>query len=176
MADKVAGKLQLLSEFFESDDDVLHTGGLRHVLQGLSISIANGTSDGQADLIYTKRDSVGASATDVFDLAGVLTDAVGGDVITGAEVVALIVVNRSTTSGDNLKVGPDATNGCVAFWADASDRNLVQAGITNQPGFVVLYAPRGYAITGGSADEFAVTELGGVNTVSYDILILLRSA
>lgn len=171
----VAGKIQTLLEFYEAD--AVRSGAIRHVLD-LVIQIGNGTSEGEVDLIYSRPDeSVAASATDSHDLAGTLLDAVGGDVITMKEVVAIVVVNHSTTAGDNLQVGPAALNGCLSFWADPTDRVKVAPGISaSHPGFAVLYAPRGFTVTATTGDLIEVIETGGVNTVEYEIYLLGRSA
>lgn len=175
MADAVAGKIQVLAEFYEQDDELTRSGALRHLID-LVVNCAAGTSDGQVDRIYSRRTTIAASATTVYDLAGSLADAVGGDTITMVDLCGIILVNHNTTAGDDLSMGPDATNGCPSFWVDASDRVRCEAGITNQPGFVVLYSPRGFAVGAGATDEIAVIETGGVNTVTYSIMFLGRSS
>ncbi len=134
--------------------------------------MACGTSDGQTNLAYMRKGlTIAASATTTFDLAGSLTD-LFGHTLTFTVVKCIVLKNRSTTAGDTLKIGPAASDSWVGFWADASDRSLCKAGISGQPGFLVLYDPVGIAVTAGSADDLVIIEAGGANTVTYDLLIL----
>jgi hypothetical protein len=170
----VTGKLKILAEIF--DDDAAGAGaenfnlaGANHLIEAL-IPWATGTSDGQINLVWSDRIALAASGTTTLDLAGGLTDAFG-HTLTFTVIKLLIVRNRNIVAGDNLKVGPAASNGWVGFWLDATDRNLVKAGIAGHPGLLILYEPAGIAVTGGTGDNLIITELGAANTLNYDILI-----
>lgn len=177
MADTVAGRLHLDLEFFEGDDEVLRSGALKSVMKPPAIfGMAAGTTDGKVDRLFAKRITITASGTYDLDLAGALTDAVGGESITMAKVRGLVVVNRSTTSGDNVSVGPKSGAALTSFWVDASDRSIVYAGITGQPGLLLKYNPRGSAVTAATGDSYRFTELGGVNTVTLDVYVWGTSA
>lgn len=144
-----------------------------------SYDLVNGTSDGQIDRGYAKRETgIGASATTVYDVIAALNNTEGTS-ITMAEVVLVAIRNLSTTAANYLLVGPDATNGfgVVAsnkgFWADASDRNVVPA---DGDSWVVLYSKGGVPAAAGSTDEIAVITQGGTSSNTWDIMVLGRSA
>lgn len=170
----INGKLKILCEIF--DDDAAAAGGenvnlqnAHHLFETL-IAFANGTSDGQINMVWSDRGTMNASATNTLDLAGGLTD-VYGHTLTFTVVKLIILRNRNTASGDILSIGPAASNGWVGFWADASDRNICKPGIASQPSFLIFYEPAGIAVTAGSADCLSIIEAGGANAGNYDIFI-----
>lgn len=130
----------------------------------------NGTAAGKADLCWSDRRTVAASATDTIDLRGGGLKSIGQS-INFAVVTAIIVRNRSTTSGDILHVGPAAADGFLGPWVDASDLNVV-----GPEGVAVFQNDGGWAVTGGSTDSIRIVETGGANAVDYDIFVLGRSA
>jgi len=159
-------------------------GSNRHALETF-LNLPNGTSDGQIDLVYSKIETgIGASVTTVYDLAGSLTD-LSGTTITFVDVVTIAVRNESATAANYLLVGPDATNGFGVvssnrgFWADASDRNVLNAEKDTQSGdsgWLILHARDGVAVAAGSTDELAVITQGGTSSNTWSIVILGRSA
>lgn len=140
-------------------------GVINHIVEVLS-TIENSS----ADVVFSDRRSLSASASEVLDLAGSLSGALG-NTLTFARGKLVLIRNRNSTDGDDLNVGPDSTNGWVGMVADASDRIKVPAG-----GFLLWYDPNGQAVTAGSADELYIAEIGGANAVSYDIVILGKSS
>jgi len=159
--------------------------GAIHYPLAMNLTLANGTSAGQIDLAYGKRESgIGASVTTVYDLAGSLADK-SGTTITFVEVVLIALLNRSATAANYLLMGPDATNGFgvvasnVGFWADASDRNAFAADYNSSDGdgsWGVLNCRTGVAVGAGSTDELAVITQGGTSANTWDIIIGGRSA
>lgn len=137
-------------------------------------TLEDGTSAGQIDLVFSDRRTLSVG-NEVLDLAGTLTDSFG-NTITFAKVMMVLIKNRSTTDGDDLEVGPDATNGWAGAFADASDRVVVAAGRTaDEPGLFLWFDPRGQAVSAGSTDELYIENVGA-NDVDYDILIVGTSA
>jgi hypothetical protein len=130
----------------------------------------DGTTAGKADLCWSDRRTVAASATDTIDLTGGGLTSLGANV-NFAVVTAIIVRNRSTTSGDVLHVGPAAADGFLGPWVDASDLNAV-----SPEGFATFQNDGGWTVTGGSTDSIRIVETGGANAVAYDIFVLGRSA
>jgi hypothetical protein len=132
--------------------------------------LVNGTSSGQADKVYFAERSLNATSNEVLDLAGVLADPLGST-LTFAKVKLVAFYNTDTTDGDDLIVGPDATNGWGAsgYVNDASDRRRCNAG-----GVDIWYDPNGIAVSGGSTDEIYVETL--VGAVTYRVLIVGTSA
>lgn len=184
MASTIRGSIQFRVQGDEIVSDGPLKGKNKRALE-LLLDLPNGTTDGKIDLVYSAQASgIGASVTTVYDLAGALTD-LSGATITFAEVTTIAVRNRSATAANYLEVGPDATNGfgVVAankgFWADASDRNVVNASYDTQTGdggWLILHARDGVTVTAGSADEIAVITQGGTSANTWDIVVLGRSA
>lgn len=145
------------------------------------VDMLAGTSDNQINKAYTKLESgIGSSVTTVYDLIGSLTD-VNGTVINFDEVVLIVVENLSNTAVNYLLVGPDATAGFgtlaanVGFWADASDRSVVQAGsTTGGSSFLMLFAPGGVPAAAGSTDELAIITGGSASGATWRITIFGR--
>jgi len=135
-----------------------------HDLEDL-IEWADGVGANQADLVFSDELTLSASANEDIDLAGTMTDAYG-TAVTLVKIKLLIIVNTNTTDGDDLQVGPAASNGCDCFWADASDRSIVPAG-----GILYLRAPNGLAVAAGTADLINVAEVGGANANTYRIIV-----
>lgn len=129
----------------------------------------DGTTAGQADLCWSDRRTVAASATDTIDLNGGGLTSLGASVAF-VKVTAVIVRNRSTTAGDVLHVGPAAVNGWIGPWVDTSDLNAI-----DPDGSLSLHSDTGWTVTAGSADSIRIIETGGANAVEYDIYILGRS-
>ena len=136
------------------------------------------TAPNQVDLIYSVSTTIAASATATYDLGtgGGLTDRYGNALVF-AEVVAILLVNRSTTATDGLRIGPHTVNGLTGPWVDSSDLNAVAPGASAaKPGIFYIEGPDGYPVGDGSTDTIRIVENGGANTVSYDLMILGRSA
>jgi len=178
MATTISGRVLLDLSFQE----LIETGGkIGPVTSRLlaDYDLVNGTSDGNIDRAYYKRESgIGASQTTVYDVVGALNNT-EGTAISMAEVVLVAVKNRSTTPANHLLVGPDSTGGFgvvssnKGFWNNAADRNVVPA---DGDSWLVLYSKAGVPATGGSTDEIAVITQGGTSANTWDIMILGRSA
>lgn len=174
----ISGKLLLDMSFQE----LIETGGkIGPVTSRLlaNYDLANGTSDGQIDRAYYKRETgIGASTTTVYDVVGSLTNT-EGTAISMAEVVLVAVRNLSTTAANYLTVGPDVSNGFGVvssnrgFWADATDRNVVPA---DGDSWLVLYSEGGVPASAGSTDELAIITQGGTSANTWDVMVFGRSA
>jgi len=141
-------------------------------------ALANGTSDGQCDLVWSDRRSLAAATSETLDLSGTaLTDA-AGTAIAFAQVDYIIVLNRNTTAGDDLHIGQNSSNGFTGPWADASDRAVCPAGSSAgaQDGLLFIGNPQGWAVTAGTGDLLYIENIDASNAISYDIIIIGRSA
>jgi len=133
----------------------------------------DGTASTNIDIVWSDRRSVAASGTSTVDLGtgSAITDTFGTSFVPAVELVFICVRNRSSTAGDILHVGPHTTNGLTGPWVAAGD--LVAVG----PGDVYFQmADAGWTITDGSVDTIRIVETGTSNTVTFDILLGLRSA
>ena len=148
--------------------------------------MANGTTDGKIDRAwYGTYSGLGSAASTTIDLAGALTDP-SGATISFAEVVAILVRNKSSTAGNGIRVGPAASNGFgilsggKGFWAAAADRNIIQSASTAADlgggNFLLYFAADGVPVTAGTGDQFVVVTESGASGAAFEILILGRSA
>jgi hypothetical protein len=129
----------------------------------------SGTGTDQTDLVWSNRSAVASGGNDVIDLRGGITDTFGTS-IAMAKGCAVLMYNRDTTDGEDFRIGPDATNGWVGPWLDASDRTRVPAG-----GLFLWVDPNGQAIAAGSTDELYVENNGSTEN-TYDIFVSGKSA
>jgi len=135
------------------------------------ISLANGTGDGKADLVFHDRRTIAASSTDSLDLAGSLTDPLGAT-LTCATVKGLLVA-ASPSNTNTVVVGGAASNTWATWVGDATDKVIVRPG-----GVLVLFASdaTGYAVTASTGDILEIANGGGGTSVTYDIVIVGASA
>lgn len=142
--------------------------------------LANGTSANQADRIWQDNArflaSGGTFDLDLYDFGtediggGAGRDALG-QTITLAEVVALLVVNKSISTGSLLVGG----KGTAAAWTSPFSSNTDK--ITLKPGGAkLLYAPTdpAYAVVDSTNHILKFEASGG--TCTYDVAVLGRSA
>lgn len=141
----------------------------RAVLDKL-LQFADGTTANKADGVLTDTRTINASSNDDVDLAGALTNALGA-AVAAAEIVGIIIVNRSTTQ--TLTLGVAGTNPWTAMFAASGD------GIKVFPGGVfVNFAPDANglgAVVGGASDVLRVAN-GSGSAADYDLVVLYRTA
>jgi hypothetical protein len=137
--------------------------------------LVNGTTAGQADILFADERTVASDTSDDLDLAGVLTNAFGAT-ITAAELVALLIINAPKTGAANtttLTIG-GGSNPVVGFLGGTTPTIG-----PIQPGGVVLLAADHAsglgAITAATADILRITNSAGA-AAKYQIVILARSA
>lgn len=167
----VSTQIDLYLKTVDDGDKTAPTYGALSGIIDWKTKWADGTSTNQADVAFFKKYALSASGTQVLDLAGSLTDDFGRTV-TFAKIRAICFENTSTTSGDTVTVGPDATNGITTIITGTTPKVDIDPG-----GVVLLTSPvDGWSVTGGSADEIILTETGGANTVTVRVLIVGTSA
>lgn len=138
-----------------------------------TIALASGTGAGQADRIWTDTRTLGASANEDLDLAGVLTDAFGAT-LTFVKVKGIIVAAAAGNT-NNVIIGNATSNGFVTFVGGATHT------ITVRPGGVFALVcgaadSNGYAVTAGTGDLLRIANSAGTTSVTYDIAIWGTSA
>lgn len=131
-----------------------------------NFTLASGTAVGQADRVFTDTRTLGASATEDLDLAGVLTDAFG-TVITFAKVKG-IWIKAAAANTNNVNVSRPAGATGWPFFLAISD------GFTIPPGFMFGFAGTGAGITvtPTSGDLITITNSAGGTGVTYDVVIV----
>lgn len=133
------------------------------------VNLTSGTADGSADMLWHDTRTLAASGTENLDLAGALANAFGATQ-TFAELVAVGVFAASGNTNDVQLTRP-ASNGTPLFIA-AGD------GIPVKPGGAFWWiAPNaGVAVTASTGDLLTVTNSAGSTSVTYDVVIIGRSA
>lgn len=137
----------------------------------LSFPIAPGTGAAQADEVFSDTRTLSASSSEELDMAGVLTDALGGS-ITFASVKAILIKAAAGNSNDVI-VGGAASNAFATMFGDSSDTLKVPPG-----GAIVLadFGAAGFAVTASTGDLLKIANGGSGTSVSYDIIIVGDSA
>ena len=134
------------------------------------IDLASGTGLGQADMQWSDRRTLAASATEDLDLAGSLTGPIG-TTLTFARIKAVLIKAAAANTNDVQLTRP-ASNGAPLFLA-AGD------GLAVKPGGLFLWvAPNaaGVAVTEATGDLLTLTNSAGSTSVTYDVIVIGASA
>jgi hypothetical protein len=137
-----------------------------------SDSLTDGTTAGLADVIWHDTRALAATTNDDLDLTA-LTQSIYGSTVTKtfAKVRGLLIINLSTTAGDDLEIGGSGGNEWNVPFGATGDKIEVRAN-----GTLLLAAPEdGYAVTNSSADILRIRN-PGANTINYKIVIWGTSA
>ncbi|AQZ67638.1 unnamed protein product [[Actinomadura] parvosata subsp. kistnae] len=134
------------------------------------IAFSEGAGAGAANMIWSDRRTVAASATDAIDLAGSLTGPFG-TTLTFARIKMLLVLAASGNT-NNVNVVMPASNGAPLFLA-AGDGIGVKPG-----GMFWWYDPSaaGVVVTGGTGDLLNLVNSGAGTSVTYDVVIVGASS
>ena len=131
-----------------------------------AIDFANGVGGNQANVIWSDQRTLAPSASETLDLAGGgLVDALG-QALAPARLKALLIYS-SPANLNNLTVLGNAA--AVPFL------NTVATTLTLKPGALLLLVQpdaAGVVVTATTADLIQVANAAGVNSVTYDILII----
>jgi hypothetical protein len=134
------------------------------------IAYTNGTTANKVDQRFTQTKTLLTATAQDYDLAGALTNEFGVT-MTFVKVKGIALINRSTTPGDFLWLGGDATAALVDWVENANDRIKVGPG-----GHIDLESPiDGYTVTPTTADILQV-ENPGLNSVTFKIVIVGTTA
>ena len=134
------------------------------------LRLLTGTTAGKADLMFSDTRTLSASASEELDLAGGLSDPFGAS-LTFVKVVAIMLI-AAEGNANNVVLGGAASNGFVGPFADSSDKIAVPPG-----GCVLLTAPAaGWTVTPATGDLLKIANSGGTTGVTYDLIVVGRSA
>lgn len=134
-----------------------------------SITLAEGTANGESNLAFRDTRTLTASATETLDLSGTLENGLGQAQVF-VEVTA-IKVSAAAGNTNNVVVG-GGSNPFIGPFADTTDK------LTLKPGASVLLVcdGAGWAVTAGTGDLILVANSAGSTSVTYTITIIGRSA
>jgi hypothetical protein len=135
-------------------------------------SLADGVADDQADKVWHDSRTLNAAANDDLDLTALVHTIFGSTVtISFAKIKAILIVNTSTTAGDDLTVGGAASQEWTAWVAAAGDKVRVPADSC----LLISNRKTGWTVTNGASDTLRITS-AGANPITYKIAVLGTSA
>lgn len=137
------------------------------------LQMADGVVAGKADRLYAATRTVGPSANDDLDLAGVLTDDFA-QAITFARIKALYIA-AAVANTNNLVIGAAAANPWIGL-LNATGTVQVRPGAYTIPLVAGAADAVGYVVVAGTGDILRVTNGGAGTSVTYDIAIIGASA
>lgn len=132
-----------------------------------AIELANGITDGKADLAFLDARTLASNTPESIDLSGSLTGADGLPVVF-AEVCAILIENPATNT-TALTIG-NVTNGAQLFFGGAAHTVVLAPG-----DFILVYAKAGWAITATTADLLKIANASGASN-TYNLALIGRSA
>ena len=141
-----------------------------HALSVLE-SLADGTSNVQADKIFSDTRSIALSSSEELDFGttGGLSDAFGV-AFEPAEIVAvLIVADEGNTN--NVVVGAAAAEPFLGPLGGTAPTETIKPG-----GFLFWFAPAGWAKVNNTNDKLKIANSGAGTAVAYSIVVIGRSA
>ena len=136
-----------------------------------AVALANGTGANQADRVWSRRSTLAASASETWDLNGVLTDTFG-NAVNFVKIKGLFLYAASGNT-NNVVLGNAAANAWVGPFGAATHTIA-----TAPDGYLQFIAPglAGWAVTAGTADQLKVANSGAGTSVTYDLVLVGTSA
>lgn len=133
--------------------------------------LSSGTATGQADLVFTDSNTLAASGTIDYDLAGSLLTALGAAFLPAR--IKAIVLEADAGNTNNVVLGGAASAQFVGPFGATTHTVAVPPG-----GAISMVAPgtTGWPVTATTADLLRVANSGGTTGVTYKILIIGASA
>ena len=157
-------------EYQHTDADSISTpSDIKRFLVANSYTDGSGNNQMQDMVRFEATVSIGEGNEATYDLAGGVLD-VFGNTITFATVKKILLINNSTTSGEDIRLGGPVAgttgNLITSIFGDVTGGATAKAG-----GVINIEAPlTGYAVTGGSADVLVVSN-EGTGDITYQLLI-----
>ena len=143
----------------------LGVASVKHPLE-VALNITNGTGANQCNKVWSRKDqSLAASSSETWDLAGSLTDALGTTVVFSA--IKVIFVFAKAANVNNVVIGGDAAH--VLIFDAALDSVSIRPG---NPFLLTNLTAAGWTVTGTTADLIKVTNSGAGTAEVYDIAVL----
>ena len=149
-------RITVQSSVTETPASALGQGRTQYIVE-FAKSLLEGTGRHTIGKYGTKRVSAATGLT-TYDLTAFVADQ---GTISFAKIRMLLVVSKTDTSGQDIKVGGNAAEPAGIF-AVIGDEVWVYGG-----GFAMLYWPDGLTVTDATGDKLDVD--AGVDTVDYDI-------
>jgi len=142
-------------------------------------TLATGTAVDTADRVWHKKQSIGATTNLDLDLSGGSSLSIFGTNvdITFVKIKSIFIKNHSTTSGDELRVGPNASGTPLSAHIltpfNAVNTAVVVVGADSA--MVLASCKDGWAVTATTADLLRIRN-PGANAIECTIVIIGTSA
>ena len=135
----------------------------------------DGTGAGQADKVWHDERIVSSLSNDDLDLTALTTTIFGSTVtINFVKVKAILLVNTSTTSGDELRVGgAGAAGNAFAAPFNGDQDAVVEVGADSA--LLLSNKTDGWTVTAGTGDILRINNPTG-NAITYQIAIIGTSS
>lgn len=134
----------------------------------------SGVGDLQCDRVLPFVGTLSTSGTADLDFAGAVNDSIG-QAVTMTEICAIVVRNRTATAGATLRVGGTGGGAPLAGLFGATN-DYINVG----PNGILLWVSpndgQGVPVTATTGDILRLTNASGSSTLSYEVLVLGRSA
>lgn len=144
---------------------------MQRIVKEYALKRANGTDNDQGNRIWADTRTAAGSA-DPIDLLGTLASEMG-DIpsISFVDLSMILIHNKATTTGYLLTVGAGSNPTFTGLWGATGDAIKVH------PGGLFLWESGGVdAVSPVAATGDLLTVDPGANTVTYDIVLVGRSA
>jgi hypothetical protein len=170
MATSLAVQLRAAITATFTDDQDLTDPTAAIALSALE-SLANGTSNVQADLVYQDTFSIPLSSSTVLDMGtgGGMTTPFGG-AFAPAEVVGFLLVADAGNT-NNIIIGNNATEDFLGWFGAVTHTEAVKP-----DGWTFHFAPAGWAVANNSTDKIKLANSGAGTAVAGSVIIIARSA
>lgn len=142
--------------------------GGAHINVDYQANPPSGTSSGSMDIVWQETYTIGTSATQALDFTA-LADGPNGETVNVAKIDMMIVQGVSGNTA-TLNIKANASNGLLAFTADASDIIKYPAGV------IPLVLPGGGYATSGSLKALDLVNTSGSVTWTGTVTVFGRSA
>ena len=138
------------------------------------VTMADGSSTSQADLIYTASSTLTSGANTTIDLLGAL-ETLFGDTLNFAKIKAIFIRNNTAVTGATLIVGGAASNAFDGPWADSTDKSNVEpTGAATDAiwGLVQINPGTGWTVDATHQNLKLEHDASDSNDIAYDLVII----
>ena len=159
----VNGQMDLVIRGLETKVCDTGTSTMPHLIE-IHDAIVAGSGSGQTQVIYSDSNSVASGSPVTYDLRGLLASILDGSTLTFAVVTGICIINKSTTTSQNLQVG-GGSNPWITWLGATGD--IIVIGPSGR--FLLTSPIDGYASSAGTADILTIASSSG--TINFDIII-----
>ncbi len=131
------------------------------------LTMATGTGSAQMNRMFDVQETIAASGTKEYDLAGDANFKDGFEQAITFVKVKLIYVKAATGNTNNVEIGGAASNAFLGPFKDATDKIVLSPGGI----WLIVHPTTGWTVTAATADKLLIANSGAGTSVTYDIAI-----